>query len=186
MGASWLPLQRSHSHCGPSLNTLLSLAILLLCVILVLRPHHEIRASTAIRVCSNQSLAPATNSAPAASGSSQALAAAPVSGAAGLGSRTLFVLRTSSSHLNVLAEYKKMQTELGIDNCYLTFDDTAAGWPHSPTIRMTEPRPSSGAPHVLLVNRTECHAAAGADANWGECLNDMEGICSSTNDSKRG
>lgn len=108
----------------------------------------------------SQMQAAGPSSAPAPSSGSQLVSAAASH------SRTVFVLRAGSSHASVLAEFKKMQSELGTDNVFLTFDDTAAVWPHSPTIRMTEPRPSNGAPHVLLLNRTECQGMAGNGANW--------------------
>lgn len=94
-------------------------------------------------------------------------------------SRTIYILRASISHAAILAVYEKMQLELGAENVYLTFDDTSATWPHSPTIRMTEPRPLRGAPHVLLLNRTECEAVAGSDVDFGKvvCWVPMQHVC---------
>lgn len=101
------------------------------------------------------------------SGSSNLLDASPRP-AAFVVSRSVHLLRTSSSHQVILAVYKKMQRELGPDAVFLAFDDSSATWPHSATIRMVETRPLQGAPHVLLLNRTECEGVVGSGA-LGEC-----------------
>lgn len=177
MGAPGLFPHRS-SQSKPGRKSLATLVLLFIGIVVLLRPQLSgLRSGQALGgpapavmpAGGSQMQAAGPSSAPAPSSGSQLVSAAASH------SRTVFVLRAGSSHASVLAEFKKMQSELGTDNVFLTFDDTAAVWPHSPTIRMTEPRPSNGAPHVLLLNRTECQGMAGNGANWGECLEGVAG-----------
>lgn len=77
--------------------------------------------------------------------------------ASDIGIRTLYVIRAHSNISVVNDVFQKMQRELGVNNVFLTFDDTLTNWPFGESMRITQLR-TRKSPNVLLFNRSECEA----------------------------